>query len=454
MPFDLDDNIAAVASPPGPAVRGIVRVSGKDVVLLVSQLLAIDVPPSGPPVRLRSNVLAECIGTPLPADVLLWSNARSYTGQPMAEFHVIGSPPILELLLLAVIEAGARPAERGEFTMRAFLNGRIDLLQAEAVVEVIDAADHEQLQAALTQLGGGLTQQLREIRTSMIAILGDLEAGLDFVEEDIEFISSTEMIRRLHQARDILAGLLSDSKERLPSRYRPVGVLAVLPNAGKSTLFNRLAEVELAIASSVAGTTRDYLSCPVTIGGLTVDLVDTAGWDQSGDEIMSTAQHLRQKQLNSADLVIWCTAADLNDSEQAANDQLLDEKSLQVTPCISLSTCIDRLPAESDQPGTLGVSAVSGAGLDELRSCIASTLTKKNSDQIELLATTSARCRDSIQQAIVSIDSAVDSATGNLGDEITAIGLREALRELRSMLGETWTDEILDHIFSSFCIGN
>ncbi len=453
MPFDLDDNIAAVASPPGSAVRGIVRVSGKDVVLLVSQLLHVDVPSSGPPLRLTGNVQAECIGAPLPAHVFLWPNTRSYTGQPMAEFHVIGSPPILELLLLAVIEAGARPAERGEFTMRAFLNGRIDLLQAEAVVEVIDAPDHEQLQTALTQLGGGLTRQLREIRTSMIAILGDLEAGLDFVEEDIEFISSTEMIGRLQQARDILAGLLSDSEERLPSGYRPVVVLAGLPNAGKSTLFNRLAEVELAIASTVAGTTRDYLSCPITIGGLTVELVDTAGWDQSSNEIMSTAQHLRQKQLNAADLVIWCAAADLNDSEQDANDQLLHENSLQVTPCLSLVTCIDRLPAESAQPGTLGVSAVSGVGLDELRSCIANTLTKKNSDQIELLATTSARCRDSVQQAIVSIDSAVDSATRNLGDEITAIGLREALRELRSMLGETWTDEILDHIFSSFCIG-
>jgi len=453
MSFDLDDTIAAVASPPGSAVRGIVRASGKEVVSLVSQLLAIDAPQSGPPVRLRGNVLAECIGAPLPADVLLWPSARSYTGQPMAEFHVIGSPPVLELLLLAVIEAGARPAERGEFTMRAFLNGRIDLLQAEAVVGVIDAADHEQLQAALTQLGGGLTQQLREIRTSMIAILGDLEAGLDFVEEDIEFISSTEMIRRLHEARAILAGLLSDSEERLPSGYRPVVVLAGLPNAGKSTLFNRLAKADLAIASTVAGTTRDYLSCQVTIHGLTVDLVDTAGWAQSGDDIMATAQHLRQEQLKSADLVIWCTAADLSDSEQAANNRLLAEGGLQATPFISLTTCIDRLPAECNLRGTPGVSAVSGAGLGELRHSIASTLTKNNSNRIELLATTSARCRDSIQQAIVSIDSAVDSATGNLGDEITAIGLREALRELRSMLGETWTDDILDHIFSSFCIG-
>ncbi len=134
----------------------------------------------------------------------------------MAEFHVIGSPPIIDLVVQAIVEAGARPAERGEFTMRAFLNGRIDLLQAEAVLGVIDAADHEELQSALTQLGGGLTQKLQRIRSTIIAILGDLEAGLDFVEEDIEFISSTEIIERLNSARSTFQRLLDDSEARLP----------------------------------------------------------------------------------------------------------------------------------------------------------------------------------------------------------------------------------------------
>ena len=453
MPFNLDDTITAVASPPGTAVRGIVRVSGTDVVRLLNRLLDIDVPSTGPPTRIQGNVLAEDIGAPLPIHVLLWPGARSYTGQPMAEFHVIGSPPILELLLLAVTQAGARTAERGEFTMRAFLNGRIDLLQAEAVTGVIDAVDHEQLQAALTQLGGGLTRQLHDIRSTIIAILGDLEAGLDFVEDDIEFISSDEMIERLNAVRDVLQRLLSDSEERLPSGYRPSVVVAGLPNAGKSTLFNRLAESELAIASTIAGTTRDYLSCPVTFEGLEVDLVDTAGIDHSTDAIMSAANRQQQHQIESADLVLWCTAADLASVSAIRNSRLLAEARLQSRSLICVTTCVDRGQAANVPPSTVDVSVVSGEGLNVLQSSIAGALTECRSARSQLLSTTSARCRDSIRQAMVSIDSAVESATHHRGDEITALGLRETLQELRSILGETWTDDILDHIFSSFCIG-
>lgn len=453
MSFNLDDSIVAVASPPGPSARGIIRVSGSEAVSIVSRLLHNSVPQVGPPVRISGHVLAECLGTPLPAAVLLWPTARSYTGQPMAEFHVIGSPPILDLVVAAVVDAGARPAERGEFTMRAFLNGRIDLLQAEAVLGVIDAADHDELQSALTQLGGGLTQQLQRIRSTIIAILGDLEAGLDFVEEDIEFISSTVMIERLTDARTILRRLLHDSEERLPSGYRPRVVIAGLPNAGKSTLFNRLAEANLAIASTFAGTTRDYLSCPVMIENVTIELVDTAGWDDLANGIMTTAGELRQQQLESADLVLWCRAADLPADSRRANAELHEQVELLATRLISIATRTDLVRTTDEHTEEMHVSALSGTGLDELRQLIARRLTGNQTSRTELLATTSSRCRDSIHRAILSIDSAIDAATCNLGDEITAIGLRETLQELRSMLGETCNEDILDHIFSSFCIG-
>ncbi len=453
MPFSLDDTIVAVASSPAPAVRGIVRVSGCEVVPLVDRLLDSSVPKSGPPVRISGHVLAESLGTPLPASVLLWPEARSYTGQPMAELHVIGSPAVLELLLVAVIDAGARPAERGEFTMRAFLNGRIDLLQAEAVLGVIDAADHDELQSALRQLGGGLTQQLQEIRSTIVAILGDLEAGLDFVEADIEFITSSEVIQRLNNARVVLERLLSDATERLPSDYRPRVVLAGLPNAGKSTLFNRLVGADLAITSAIAGTTRDYLSCPLTIENVPIELVDTAGWSDSNDRIMAVAGNLRHQQLDSADLVLWCRAADLMGADRMADTEFREQAVSQVVRVILVATCTDRVDHATRHPGEIGVSAEVGTGLDDLRRLIVSTLTQSQTSRSQLLATTSLRCRDSIRRTMLSIDSAVDSANRDLGDEITAIGLREALQELRSMLGETWTDDILDHIFSSFCIG-
>ncbi len=453
MPLSSEDTIAAVASAPGAGARGIVRVSGADTVQLVSRLVDAPVPDAGSPKRMNTRVLSDSIGSPLPADVLVWPGTRSYTGQPMAEFHVIGAPPVLELLLAAVLEQGARPAERGEFTMRAFLSGRIDLLQAEAVLGVIDAADHEELQSALTQLGGGLTQQLREIRSSIIGILGDLEAGLDFVEEDIEFISSDEMIRRLTDGRHILQRLLQESRDRLPSGYRPRVVLAGLPNAGKSTLFNCLANADLAIASRTAGTTRDYLSSPVSVGDVTFDLIDTAGWDTTTDDIMTAAILLRHQQLHAADLVLWCTAADLSAEQRQADQQQLAEAESSTQQLVRLTTCVDRVPDVSVPPEVTAVSATTGEGLEDVRSRIVAALTAAQSGRHELLATTSARCRDSLRRAIRRLDAAVESAEQNLGDEITAISLRETLGELRAMLGETWTDDILDHIFSSFCIG-
>ena len=421
--------------------------------MIVSRLLNSDVPQTGAPVRIRGCVLSKRLGSPLPVSVLVWPTARSYTGQPMAEFHVIGSPAILELLLAAVIDEGARLAERGEFTMRAFLNGRIDLLQAEAVSGVIDAADHDELRSALTQLGGGLTQELQQIRSSLIAILGDLEAGLDFVEEDIEFISSETLIRRMTDIRVALQDLLVDSVNRLPSGYRPRVVLAGLPNAGKSTLFNRLADADLAIASEIAGTTRDYLCCPVSFAGISIDLIDTAGWTNSKDPIQMTAVERRQQQLDAADLVIWCRAGDLNEEDQLKDAELRDSVLSRSRRLIEITTCIDRSGTSDNSDEGICVSALSGAGLSELRHQLVQCLTEETTSRGELRATISSRCRDSIERVLLSIDSAVESVKEDLGEELTAIGLRESLQEFRGILGETWTDDILDHIFSSFCIG-
>jgi len=452
MPFQLDDTIAAIASPPGPARRGIVRVSGTDTGHLLESLISSPVPETPPPTRLSTRLWAEELGAPLPASVLWWPNSRSYTGQPMAELHVIGAPPILELLMAALCRHGVRVAERGEFTMRAFLNGRIDLLQAEAVLGVIDATDHDELQAALTQLGGGLTIQLQAIRDTIITILGDLEAGLDFVEEDIEFISAEEIVRRLQLAHTTLGRMLSDSQDRLPAGYRPRVVLAGLPNAGKSTLFNSLTKEQLAIESNIAGTTRDYLSGPMMLGSMTVELLDTAGREVPRDGIMASADILSRQQLRTADLVVWCRAADLAPEESKIDGRLLDDCRKHCSQVLVLTTCSDRQHVQKNG-STLAVSALSGSGLDALRAAILVSISGTASSRTELLATTSTRCRESIARASETVEAAICSASAGMGDEITAISLRETLHELRAMLGETWTDDILAHIFSNFCIG-
>jgi tRNA modification GTPase len=453
MAFQLEDTIAAIASPPGAAQRGIVRISGPATVGVLESLLADPVFQLSVPTRLPTLLTADELGSPLPADILLWPTSRSYTGQPMAEFHVLGAPPILELLMTALHRCGVRAAERGEFTMRAFLNGRIDLVQAEAVLGVIDAADHHELQAALTQLGGGLTVHLQTVRDTIISILGDLEAGLDFVEEDIEFISADEIVRRLREAHATLDQLYSDSLDRLPAGYHPRVVLAGLPNAGKSTLFNCLIEERIAIESDIAGTTRDYLSGVVTLDSLAVELLDTAGREQPRDGIMEAADIQSQQQLRCADLVIWCRAADLPPAEREIDRQLLEDCRRHCPQLLTLTTCADRQTVPNTNSSNLEVSALLDRGLEELRIAIVNALRGTASSRTELLATTSIRCRDSIARTRQAVHAAITTAATDIGDEITAISLREALHELRAMLGETWTDDILDHIFSSFCIG-
>jgi len=453
MSIQLDDTIVAIASPPGASPRGIIRLSGPGAAAVLSGTIDTVLPAGKLPTRFSTHVTSTELGSSLAADVMWWPTKRSYTGQPMAEFHVIGSPPILEMLLTSLLQNGARAADRGEFTMRAFLNGRIDLLQAEAVLGVIDAADHDELQSALTQLGGGLTGQLHGIRQTIVSILGDLEAGLDFVEEDIEFITRDEIVQRLADASKIVTHMLQDSEDRLPAGYRPRVVLAGLPNAGKSTLFNRLANKQLAIESDIAGTTRDYLSTSMMLNGTAVELIDTAGQEGSTVGISATAQELGEKALESADLIVWCESADLTAKERTESQRRQEECRRFNRPILLVVTCADRLATEHTITGEVSVSALRGDGIDRLRETVARSLDSKASERSQLLATTTMRCRDSMGRTNKCLKSAIEAAETSAGDEITAINLREALHQLRVMLGETWTDDILDHIFSSFCIG-
>ena len=491
MPLDLDDTIVALASPPGPALRGIVRVSGGETADVVAKLFK---PADGSgdwrstrlPRRFPGLLHLPAIGVPVPAALMYWPTRRSFTGQPMAEFHLTGSVPLLEATIEHLCNCGARLARRGEFTMRAFLSGRIDLLQAEAVLGVIEATDHEELQKALSQLGGQITSRLGKARQDLIALLGDLEAGLDFVEEDIEFITRDQMAQRLQSALNILQALSADSASRLPSGYRRRVVLAGLPNAGKSTLFNRLIGQQKAIVSPIAGTTRDYLTATLRLNSLELELIDTAGWEDAADLIMERAQQLRGEQVSASDIVVWCSAADLSATEIAEDRRLSHLAAKQCAAMLRVTTRADVMsldkpaftndrshslksttaaapsapasPPESAAPKTelpaaLCVSGETGWNVDALRSLLQTTLQTSHASRSELLGTTTVRCRDSLNRATECLQHALTATTANHGDELISMEIRAALQELGTILGDVYTDDILDHIFSNFCIG-
>jgi tRNA modification GTPase len=291
----------------------------------------------------------------------------------------------------------------------------------------------------------------------LIGLLGDLEAGLDFVDEDIEFVSRVEISERLDRAWHTVHDLAQRARKQLPAGYRPRVVLAGLPNAGKSTLFNRLLAADRAIVSPVAGTTRDYVSAVLPLEGSLIELIDTAGWETPNDAIMQQAQSRQLEQMQAADLVLWCQGADLSTADEAMNRDGRRYAEHHAAHVLTVTTRSDlgisaQAPGKESSAG-LRVSAVTGAGLDALASVLTEKLFRADGGRSELLGTTSARCRDSLDRAATALASARDAVRLQAGDELLSLDLRTALNELAVILGEVCTDDILDHIFSRFCIG-
>ncbi len=463
----LDDTIAALASAAGSGGRGIIRCSGPDVVRMVNHFFH-------PRDRVAWNACSSAarhpgewelhvLGRRVAVDVYLWPNRRSYTGQPQAELHTVGSPPILESILGDLFTIGARPAQAGEFTLRAFLAGRVDLLQAEAVLGVIDASDQSELQTALTQLAGGISQRLTLLRTEFLDLLADLEAGLDFTEEGLEFVSRSVLTERITAARDELQRLLAGCGARTRHSARARVVIAGPPNAGKSTLFNALLGRSAALVSPLAGTTRDYLTAEADWHGVPLELVDTAGWEETSDAILRVALELRTGQLQMAELILECRPAD---DEAFAGKYSDDDPRWQ--SIAGNGPPILHVLTKSDVPGmgtstavadpasvghVIAVSALTGYGLESLKSRVSRMLQRDHEAESHILGSTAARCRDSLECAIVALSRAVELARVGGGDEFLATDVREALDELGRITGAFYTADLLDRIFSKFCIG-
>lgn len=452
--IDADDTIAAIASAAGGGLRGIVRLSGPDVVSCLQGCFAANDETSLEDIHhsmcLTGIFKTNTLSCDLPCDLYLWPSRRSYTRQPSAEIHMVGSPPLLESVISTVCESGARLAGPGEFTMRAFLAGRLDLTQAEAVLGVIDAAGQRELKTALAQLAGGLAKPLHDLRNQLLDLLAHLEAGLDFVEEDIEFISSAEIERQLNDAVAIVNGIvqrLRDRSERLPERRV---VLTGWPNVGKSSLLNALAGRQVAIVSDQSGTTRDYLTGTVDVAGVSIKLVDTAGIDEQhpSHSPPALAQRHSSEQSSQAHLRLFCidTTRRLNPWEREQIDRQVESTLIVLTKCDQ--------PSSTDFDGqAVRTSSSTGVGLAELRMRIRNRFVQSAGDDAAVLGTTSARCAESLRLAIDGLKRARSANGEKLGEELVASEIRLALDELGRVVGAVYTDDILDRIFGRFCIG-
>jgi len=498
--FPLDDTIAAIASAPGGAARGIVRLSGPKVLQCLRAVFH-----SGDNRELETPALAQAIGgslqvigisAPLPCDLFFWPEGRSYTGQIAAELHTLGSPPLLEALLNSLCTAGARIAEPGEFTLRAFLSGRIDLTQAEAVLGVIDAADPRELQVAVAQLAGGLAGPLHRLREMLLELLAHLEAGFDFADEDLPFITAEDLQCRLDQAAENIARLAVQMESRGTPQAAIQAVLLGQPNTGKSSLFNTIIRKEQALVSDLPGTTRDYLVAELDFDGRKCQLIDTAGLYAESAEPAGglkapdrAAQQTAAEQISRAHVRLLCLDATRpldpwEQAELARSDDLhqivvwtkMDAVPPDVASAGLHGSLADSVSCEACNRLAIPTSSITGEGLDLLRAELRRMALAVELTNGDVVASTAARCRQSFDRAGECLQNARNLAcrykktvpfsptmpAGRpenrdsprvTGEEFIAAEIRMALEELGKVVGAVYTDDVLDRIFSRFCVG-
>ncbi len=433
------------------------------------------------------------LSAPLPCDLYLWPQRRSYTGQMVAELHTLGSPPLLDALLKSLCAAGARMAGPGEFTLRAFLSGRIDLTQAEAVLGVIDAADQQEFKVAVDQLAGGLAGPLHDLRDMILELLAHLEAGFDFADEDLPFITAQDMQIRLAEAVENVARLAAQMESRGAVQTDIKAVLVGQPNTGKSSLFNALTRKTHALVSDLPGTTRDYLVAELDFEGLKCQLIDTAGLKaDSGHPAAASelperaAQQAATEQIRRAQVRLLCLDATrpLDAWEQtqlARRDDLHRIVVWTKMDAVLSGVGSDAQAASADlrRPlaRTVMTSSITGEGLDQLRDELLSAVLDAQAADCEVVAGTAVRCHQSLYHAGQSLRNALDIARhykGTVpfsptvliarcpenwdspqigGEEFIAAEIRVALEELGKVVGAVYADDVLERIFSRFCVG-
>jgi tRNA modification GTPase len=455
----LDDTIVAIATPPGRGGIGVVRLAGPEARAIAQPMLRLkhDLEPGhavfgelvepgndhqpGPATRIDEIV------------VTYFAKPHSYTADDIVEISAHGSPVVLRHIVELALARGARLAEPGEFTMRAFLNGRIDLTQAEAVRDLIESQTLYQAKVAAQQLEGALSRRLQPIKTKLVELIARLEAGIDFAEDDVSILPADQILQHIATVRAPLEELAASFAYGKIVHEGLTLAIVGRPNVGKSSLFNCLVERDRAIVTATPGTTRDLVSETVAIGGIPVKLVDTAGIRRALDEAESIGIRKSMEALADADLVLVvldCSQA-ITGEDQELVDQVAQRPAIIVENKSDVSNTEYRVP--STEMPRVRTSAITGDGISELRGEILRHVGGYSGGQAETGFLTNLRHQGLVRESLATLEAAAVAVHNQVPHEMLLLDLYNALRPLDEITGATTTDDILNLIFSTFCIG-
>ncbi len=445
------DTIVAAATPPGRGGIGIVRISGPKV----PEIAAVVVGELPLPRAATFARFLDARREPIDAGLALFFPApHSYTGEHVLELQAHGGPLLLEALVERVLELGARRAQPGEFTQRAFLNDKLDLAQAEAIADLIDAGSREALRAAMRSLEGEFSAMVRGLLEALIDLRTYVEAAIDFPEEEIDFLADRELTGRFQSLRAHFDGVVASAQQGRLLREGMTVVIAGRPNAGKSSLLNRLAGFDAAIVTPIPGTTRDVLRVPLDIDGMPLHVLDTAGLRDGGDEIEAEGMRRARAEMQRAERVLFVIDA-AEDPAGAA----FREQGARLPPAVPVTLVFNKcdlapgLPVAGadDGPPRVNISALTGQGLGALRAHLKQCVGYRSVEGGAI----SARRRhlESLARARAHAEEAARQLAERRAGELVAEELRSAQQALNEITGEFTSDDLLARIFAGFCIG-
>ena len=476
----LDDTICAVATPAGEGGVGIVRVSGSQAIPITSNIVRLRCEKSLSEIKpyqlylgkfLWDHVSTTNQGKQDSATVLdevlvvLMRAPRSYTGEDVVEVHGHGGPLIVQAICEALIQAGARMAEPGEFTKRAFLNGRLDLTQAEAVLDTIQAKSLHSLKLAQEHLQGGLSGVIKDHRDALVKLLAHVEAGMDFGEEDIQFIEQRELKEKIGKMVGALEKLIDSAQEGRIIREGIRTVILGRPNVGKSSLLNAILDMDRAIVSKIPGTTRDVLEESVMVDGVMIRLFDTAGLRETTDELEQEGMTRAEEAIKQADVLMMTfdqsqplTEQDLGFlTRYKEQPRVLILNKHDLPPHVSLDDVKkivkDHNPQNEHQTAYVQASAKTGEGMDQLKRSLKTLAIGKRHEAGDSVLVSRLRHKVLLQQAAGALHNALAAIDDTHSAECVALELRVALQALGEIVGVVTNEDILDQIFKEFCIG-